>query len=375
MRIPWRLLLAVGIAQSILAAGLSYGFTRLTGRSVWTLQADNSANFAYILVMNLVYWNGFVLVTPAVLWLGHRYRLDRTGWRRAVLIHIGGAAVFSSAQIVLQAVVRTGLQRYVGIDSSLAFNVSDAFLRTFDWGLALYAGIVGLQHAAAYYSEMRARDLSAAQLETRLVEAQLQALQRQLHPHFLFNTLHAISALVHRDPEKADEMIERLSDLLRVTLDRGALGEVPLDEEIQHVEAYLAIEGVHFGDRLAVRWRIDPRARGRLVPNLVLQPLVENAIRHGLEPRRQGGTIEIAASIDGDRLLVQVFDNGCGPGVEMREGVGLGNTRERLARLYGSGASLEVSPRAGGGTQVIVRVPGRAAAPARPAPIREESVA
>jgi signal transduction histidine kinase len=373
MRIPWRLLLAVGIAQSVLAAGLSYGFTVLTGRSVWTLQADNSANVAYILVMNLVYWNGFVLVTPAALWLGRRYRLDRTGWRRAVVMHIAGAAAFSSAQIVQQSVVRTALQAYVGIDSSLAFNLSDAFLRTFDWGLALYCGIVGLQHAVDYYSEMRARDLSAAQLETRLVEAQLQALQRQLQPHFLFNTLHAISALVYRDPGKADEMIERLSDLLRLTLHRVALAEVPLDDEVEYVRAYLAIEAVHFGERLAVRWCLDPRARGRLVPNLLLQPLVENAIRHGLEPRRQGGTIEIAASMDGDRLLVQVSDNGCGPGVDMRERVGLGNTRERLVRLYGTGASLEVSPRRGGGTEVTVRVPGRPAAAEEA--IREESVA
>jgi LytS/YehU family sensor histidine kinase len=221
---------------------------------------------------------------------------------------------------------------------------------------------------------MRARDVSAAQLETRLVEAQLQALQRQLHPHFLFNTLHAISALVHRDADKADEMIERLSDLLRLALDRVSVAEVPLEDEIEYVRAYLDIEAVHFGDRLAVRWRIDPRARDRLVPNLMLQPLVENAVRHGLEPLRLGGTLDIAASLDGDRLLVRIADNGCGPKAELREGVGLGNTRARLARLYGPGGSLEVRPRSGGGTEVTIRMPARTALRA-PAILGEESVA
>ena len=163
--------------------------------------------------------------------------------------------------------------------------------------LPVYWALVGLQHAVDYYRESRAREVRAAQLETRLVEAQLQALQQQLHPHFLFNTLHAISALVHRDPDKADAMIERLSDLLRITLDKVGVQEVTLAEELEYLRAYLDIEQVHFGDRLRDRVsRSMPHALDALVPNLILQPLAENAIRHGLEPRAGNGRLTIEAT-------------------------------------------------------------------------------
>jgi two-component system, LytTR family, sensor kinase len=216
--------------------------------------------------------------------------------------------------------------------------------------------------------EVRAREVAAAHLETRLIEAQLQALQRQLHPHFLFNTLHAISALVHREPDKADAMIERLSDLLRLTLDKIGVQQVTLEQELDYLRAYLDIEQVHFGDRLEVIYDVDAHAMDALVPNLILQPLAENAIRHGLEPRSGRGRIAIEAFREGDTLVLRVIDTGRGlfrvPAVAPREGtgpaeagVGLSNTRARLSRLYGSAATLDLQPNTGGGAVATVRLP------------------
>ncbi len=154
--------------------------------------------------------------------------------------------------------------------------------------------------------------MAAAQLETRLVEAQLQALHRQVHPHFLFNTLHAISALVHRDPDRADAMIERLSDMLRVTLSTVGVQEVTVRQELDFLRAYLDIEQVNFGSRLRVTLDVDAEVLDALVPNLVLQPLAENALRHGLAPLPGGGSLEVTARRDGDVLVLCVSDDGRG---------------------------------------------------------------
>jgi sensor histidine kinase YesM len=224
-----------------------------------------------------------------------------------------------------------------------------------------------LQHAIDYYREVRTRETQTAQLETKLVEAQLQALQRQLHPHFLFNTLHAISALVHRDPDKADEMIERLSDLLRLTLDKVGVQEVTVGEELEYLRAYLDIEQVHFGNRLEVSYHIDAGTLDALVPNLILQPIAENAIRHGLAPRAGKGQLSIEVMRRADRLLLRVADNGRGMSAASLSaadhGVGITNTRARLERLYRDAASLDFEPRAGGGLIVTMELPFRSAAP------------
>ena len=228
--------------------------------------------------------------------------------------------------------------------------------------MMVYWALVGLQHAVDYYRQARAREVRSARLETRLMESQLQALQQQLHPHFLFNTLHAISTLVHRDPEKADLMIERLSDLLRITLRKVGVQEVELAEELEYLRAYLDIEQVHFGNRLRIEYRIDAAAMDVLVPTLILQPLVENAIRHGLEPMVRPGTLSIEAQADGDTLWLRVRDDGAGlpKNWKRREGVGLTNTRSRIDRLYGEQAALTVRENPGGGVLVDIYIPLRA---------------
>ena len=174
----------------------------------------------------------------------------------------------------------------------------------------IYAAIVGVSHALAYYHESQERKLKAAQLETRLIEARLKTLEAELHPHFLFNTLHAISTLVHRDPESADRMISRLSDLLRITFDRAGEPKVPLKEEMEFLQKYLDIEQTRFQDRLTVHVHVDPDALDGEVPRMILQPLVENAIKHGIAGRSGGDNVQITAGREGDRLWMQVRDNG-----------------------------------------------------------------
>ena len=163
------------------------------------------------------------------------------------------------------------------------------FIMDFDWEMMTYVAIIAFSHAAAYFRQAQDRALRAAQLETRLAEAQLQALQRQLHPHFLFNTLNGISALMHRDVNAADRMLVRLSDLLRMALDRRSAQEVPLSDDLEFLAKYLEIEQARFGDRLTVRYDFDPDTLDALVPNLLLQPLVENSVRHAIAARSDGG--------------------------------------------------------------------------------------
>ena len=209
----------------------------------------------------------------------------------AAAVHVPASIVITSLHLLLVATWRYYLQGVRGGDPVWITTVADAFFRTVDQQLPVYWALIGLQHAFDYSRQAREREVRAARLEARLIESQLQALQQQLHPHFLFNTLHAISTLVHRDPDKADLMIERLSDLLRITLRKVGVQEVELAEELEYLRAYLDIEQVHFGNRLRIEYRIDAGAMDVLVPTLILQPLVENAIRHGLEPMVRPGTL------------------------------------------------------------------------------------
>jgi LytS/YehU family sensor histidine kinase len=226
--------------------------------------------------------------------------------------------------------------------------------------LLTYWLLVGLRHAADYYNKYKDRELKATQLEARLAQAQLQVLKMQLQPHFLFNTLHAISALVHKDVEAADRMITRLSEFLRLTLESVGMQEIELKGELESLDKYLEIEQVRFGDRLTVVRSIDPETLDLLVPNLILQPLVENAVRHSVAPRAAGGRIEIRARRKGDSLLLEVEDDGPGlPSAPVVEGVGLANTRARLEQLYGSAQSMELAPDRG--FRVKLSLPARTA--------------
>src|SRR5262249_40870931 len=215
-----------------------------------------------------------------------------------------------------------------------------AFVGHFGNYVVVYWAIVGLCHAITYCQKYRERELRASQLAARLAQAQLQLLKMELHPHFLFNTLHSISALIHTDPERADRMLTRLGDLLRLTLENSGTQEVCLNQELDFIQTYLEIEQVRFGPRLSVQRQIDPDVLGARVPYLILQPLVETASRQGIAPSRQPGQVGMGARRVGKRLWLQVWDTGPGLSDEftpppLRRGIGLTNTRARLQQLYG----------------------------------------
>jgi signal transduction histidine kinase len=355
------LLIAICAGYAVFASLVSVGFTAVYGLSRWTLKPDTTAIFPYLVLINLVVWVGYALWTPAIFWLGRHFPFDRDRWKRAMAVHVPASILITSSHLVLVGTWRYFLQGVRGGDPQWLQTVADAFFRTVDQTLPVYWAIIGLQHAVDYARKARAREVRSARMEARLIASQLQALQQQLHPHFLFNTLHAISTLVHRDPDKADLMIERLSDLLRISLCKVGVQEVELAEELEYVRAYLDIEQVHFGNRLKIEYRIDAGALDALVPTLVFQPLVENAIRHGLEPMVRGGMLTIEATADGRTLWLRVRDDGAGfpTSRQLRDGVGLTNTRARLDRLYGEHAALAIRENPGGGVLVELHMPLR----------------
>ena len=360
-RALWLVLLAICAVYAVFASVVSVGFTAVYGLSRWTLKPDTTAIFPFLVLINLVVWVGYALWMPAIIWLGRRFPFDRRGWKRALAVQLPASVVITSLHLLLVASWRYYLQGVRGGDPVWVTTVTDAFFRSVDQELPVYWAPIGLQQALDYSRQAREREVRAARVEARLIESQLQALQQQLHPHFLFNTLHAISTLVHRDPDKADLMIERLSDLLRVTLRKVGVQEVELAEELEYLRAYLDIEQVHFGSRLRLEYRLDASAMDVLVPTLILQPLVENAIRHGLEPMVRPGTLGIEAHADGEMLRLRILDDGGGfaPNWQRIEGVGLANTRSRLERLYGQQATLTIRDNPGGGVAVDIQIPLR----------------
>jgi signal transduction histidine kinase len=225
--------------------------------------------------------------------------------------------------------------------------------------LLAFLSIVTLGWSARYFALYRTRNLDASELEARLARTHLQVLKMQLQPHFLFNTLNAIAELVHTDPEAADQMITRLGRLLRLSLDHASHQVVPLRQEADFLRVYTEIEQVRFQDRLQVVWDLEPDTMDAAVPTLLLQPVLENAIRHGVTPMAGRGRIVIASRREDEDLLLEVRDNGQGlpPGGVPREGVGLRNVRERVTQLYGQRAQFTLTPALGGGTVARLRLP------------------
>jgi signal transduction histidine kinase len=335
---------------------------------------------AELLLLNLCYWYVPALFSKLVVLLAHQFRFERPGWPRALGVHVAALAVFSVVHVLCMCGVRILLFGEYAKPLTIGWwpFIQRQYLQNMDWAMMTYASIVGITHAVSYYREAQHRKVRSAQLETQLVEAELKTLQAELHPHFLFNTLHAISTLVHRDPNAADKMIVRLSDLLRLTLDHAGVQETSLKEELEFLQKYLEIEQIRFRDRLNVRFDVDPDVLDVPVPRLILQPLVENAIRHGIGPRSGDGLIEISARPDGDRLWVQVRDNGVGLSggalTALEKGIGLSNTRARLHCLYGADYRFEFSNR-GGGLTVRIVIPLKREATASPIPPRRSRVA
>jgi two-component sensor histidine kinase len=321
------------------------------------------ASLPFLIALNLGYWYSWACLTPAILFLARQAPFtDRTSWKRALAVHVPGVFAMTALHVMLTVSSQTAIVWLVGQEQrSWMAEAQRMFFNNFDWEMMTYWAIVGLSHALWYHNEAQDRALRTSQLETHLVEAQLQALQRQLQPHFLFNTLHTISALMHRDINAADDMIAKLSDLLRISLHNVGVQEVTLKQELDFLSKYLEIEQTRFRDRLTVMFDVQPDTLDALVPNLVLQPLVENAIKHGIGPRPTPGQIEIRSRRLGSMLELEIKDNGVGLSAarltDFNRGIGLGNTRSRLQHLYGSSHRFEFRQPPGGGLSVLIAIP------------------
>jgi len=321
-----------------------------------------------LLLVNLIYWYIPATLAPVIVAVANRYQLRRTNLWRSCLAHVAGALVYSVVHTAIMTVTRVAVAQFVVMRPTKNFwvRVGHEYLHQFDWLLMTYLFLVGLAHALAYRRESERRALEAARLEIRLVEARLQALQRQLHPHFLFNTLNTIAGLIRTNPNAADQMIDQLGDLLRMALHSSDHQVVPLEQDLQSLRKYLDIEQTRLGSRLSVSWHIDPDTLDAEVPNLLLQPLVENAVRHGVSPHSRPGRITISARHTDDRLTVEVADNGYGVDPErlqaLNSGVGLSNTRARLEHLYPS-AHVFGFANTDAGFRVTVEIPFRRGTP------------
>ena len=342
------LVFAVATLLGVLSSALAVQFTRALGKP--------TTDWTSLVVLNCTYWYAWALFTPTIVWLSQHFRFERQGLSRAILVHLPSVALFSFAHIAAMTGVRWWL-----VASSQSFSwwieVKRSALLNFDWEMMTYWAIAGLSHAVLYYRESRDRALRASQLETQLVEAQMVALRRQLQPHFLFNTLHAISALMHRDVDAADRTLMRLSDLLRMTLENLGRQESTLQAELDFVSKYLEIEQTRFADRLVVRFDIESETLDALVPTLLLQPLVENAIK-----KSGPGHIDIRARPDHGKLWMEVRDDGRGLSetalIAMQKGIGVSTTRARLQHQFGADFRFEFH-RLEEGVAVVVAVPWR----------------
>ncbi|MEZ5066206.1 MAG: histidine kinase [bacterium] len=313
---------------------------------------------------SLLDWYLWALLAPLVFRLYRPFPLGRGAPFRNLLVHLGLSVTFMAAHSALYGAalwLRWRSYENVSIDDLLA----SLFLARFHFDVLTYWGLVFLQMALDYHRRYREGEVRASRMEAQLARAELHALRMQLNPHFLFNTLNAISALMSRDVAAAERMLARLSDFLRLTLETGRSTEVPLRQELDFLRRYLEIEQVRFPDRLRVDMDVEPGTLEARVPSLILQPIVENAIRHGVAPSSEAGHIRIVAARRNGDLMLRVRDDGPGlaPGPSrVREGVGLSNTRERLRQLYGPSSVMTLTNAEGGGLDVTLSLPFRSAA-------------
>jgi len=321
----------------LLSTTEEYFWGRMTGKDLSVLHA---------LVLEAIPWLGFALIAPGVARWGVRHQLEWPPRARVIVAHLAGLA----ATLVLFAVLGTIVNHWYGFGAPDSFwiHLRNSCVYQLPFAVITYSATVGIGYVAEY--TRRSREL--AKLQAELTQAQLSALRMQLNPHFLFNTLHTIAVFVREHDERhAVEMIEQLGDVLRHVLRSSNELEAPLASEVSFLQKYLEIEQARFGDRLKVEFAIDDATTCAMIPQLIVQPLVENALRHGLAPRAAAGRLSVMAARHGDVLELVVRDDGLGlrAGWDDDEGLGLRNVRDRLARMYGPAGRLAlVSPLAGG---------------------------
>jgi signal transduction histidine kinase len=324
------------------------------------------------ILVELIYWYAWGPLIPVIYNMVERQIRQELGVRPLVIRQFLASLLFPQlawlSQIPLWLLYYFLSQSFtgrpaMGLLSILEYNFRSYYLQFYGLflGSVIYAGIAGASLSRVWWLRYRATELDRLKLESQLARSELQALKMQLHPHFLFNTLNSISSLLRRDPESADRMIARLGEFLRMTLERGESAVVSLQDELEFVRRYLAIEQIRFGERLKVEFDILPELVSLQVPNLMLQPIIENAVRHGVARRAEPGWIRIQAGREAEQAVIQVVDSGATGTPPRRstggEGIGLKNTRERLRQVYGGAASLELIRHPDGRFECCIRIP------------------
>jgi two-component system, LytTR family, sensor kinase len=317
--------------------------------------AQQPLTWARATAVSVAQWTLWALLAPVVLWLGRRFRFGRRRWPAALGIHLPVSLVLTVGKVMADAALAAALTG-AGRAPFTLLKVYVTFLT--------YWSLLGASSWFDQYRAARDRAMREAQLQAALARAQVQALKARLHPHFLFNTLNAIAGLMREDVEAAEAVLARLSDLLRLALEDVDAPEVPLIREREFLHGYLEIQKVRFGPRLQVRESMAAETLHLLVPTMALQPLVENAIRHGIGARPGPGAVEISSRLEDGRLVLAVRDDGPGPPPTPREGYGLENTRARLRALYGEEAAFTLAPAPQGGAVARLVLPVRPAADA-----------
>ncbi|MFL6215244.1 MAG: sensor histidine kinase [Blastocatellia bacterium] len=358
----WILWIAVLVAWTLVGLSFTLNYYFFAGHYVAIFK--HQPTVGGMLVWELPYWFLWAMLAPLIFQLTRWFRIGREHWLRNSIIHIVACLTLAFFHRAIYLIVGWALhvavyRQYSSIrelyQSDILFNLPTGYM---SYGTFMLISLV-----LDYYRRYQREELRASRLKAELAQAQLQALKMQLQPHFLFNTLNSISALLDEDVDAADEMLARLGDFLRMTLQNSGAQRVTLHEEMEFLRCYLEIEQVRFQDRLTVSYTIAPDALDAMVPNLILQPIVENAIRHGVVMQSGPGHIEVRVSHLNDTLSLQVQDNG--PGLasaqdsssRWRGGVGLSNTRARLEHLYGTAQRFEMADAREGGLQVTLEIP------------------
>ena len=319
-------------------------------------------------VTQLLVWLLWMALVPAALWLRRRFPIEWDALRRVLPVHllaiVALCLLHAAAGLWLTILLMEGGE--ADPVNVLRLRLAYSWLRDLPFCVLFYGLVLGVSSALEYYRQFRERELRASQLEAQLAQAQLQMLKMQLHPHFLFNTLNGITGLVRdNDTAAAVQMLVGLSELLRQTLDSAGKQEVRLSEELEWLELYLKLQQMRFSDRLRVSVEAASETLDALVPNLITQPLVENAIRHGLANRAAPGSVSLTAQRAGGRLELRVCDDGVGLPEnwqwETSQGLGLANTAARLSQLFGTDFEMTIQNRAQGGVEARLSIPWRTA--------------
>lgn len=340
------LLFGVATIVAVLYSFERYFYGRVAGEPVSLLR---------LVPGELVFTYGWAVLAPLVMATARRYPVWGRQRGRNWFVQVAGLVTFVLLHVALFSLATSALDPAAGI-STFPIAFARALVTWTVLDAVVFCMLVAVHHAVVYYRVSKDRALRTSQLEANLAQAQLQMLRMQLQPHFLFNTLHSISALMHKDVRRADSMVAALSDLLRMSLQNIGAQEVPLQSEIEFLQRYLEIMRLRFGDRLSVSIDVDPDVSDARVPNLFLQPLVENSFRHGFGDLGQG-SIAITVRREGDMLRCDVADNGRGLRAGHKEGVGLASTRQRLAHLYGDRHTFALRGAPGEGAHVTMAIP------------------